>query len=276
MNLADIRKVELVTGDPKGQVWVADVSAAPAALAPVPATRLPQVNLGTARVAEGNPPSGKKHATRTANLPFTITGTVTQPGQLKVVTVGEQPGAVRKFTVDVAPGATSGVIPVQYDADRLDDDKLPFSVQVWPTKGLATDDYLGRLVVVDDDPDAKLKVSAPKKVREGQPIKITVRLTKPSDDWFAQMELTRPPGRSLTGADVPLSWLKKLVPEPNPKLPLWQQGIFVFRDVKEGRFTATFVIPTRADGRREGPENVSFRIRTSRGNAKVTVTVTAR
>ena len=66
---------------------------------------------------------------------------------------------------------------------------MPYSIQVWGTKELATDDYLGRAVIIDDDPDAKVKITAPTTVREGQPITVTVKLTNPSDDWFAQLEV---------------------------------------------------------------------------------------
>ena len=91
--------------------------------------------------------------------------------------------------VNVAPGTTSGTIPITYTADRLDDDDQPYSIQAWGTKELVTDDYLGRATIVDDDPDAKVKVTAPATVREGRPITVTVTLTNPSDDWFAQLEL---------------------------------------------------------------------------------------
>ena len=273
VDLTDIRKVELVSADTRGQVWVMDVAAAPAALAPVPSTRMPQLNIPEVKVAEGNPPAGKKQVQKTALVPFTITGNLTKPARFTVVTVGDAIGAIKSFSVDVAPGTTSGTIPITYTADRLDDDDTAYSVQVWGTKELATDDYLGRAVITDDDPDAKVKVKAPKTVKEGQPIKITVSLTNPSDDWFAQMELRRSPGRVLSGADVPLSWLKGQVPEPNLRLPLWQQGIFVFKDVKGGVSKVTFVIPTRRDGRRERAETVGLFIRAKNAKEKVTVTV---
>ena len=273
VNLADIRKVELVTGDPKGQVWVADVAAAPAALAPVPASRLPQLNIPEVKISEGNPPKGKKREMRTAQVPFTITGNLTKPASFRVITVGQGRGEQKTFTVNVPPGTTTGTIPVTYEADRLDDDNTPYSVQAWPTKELATDDYLGLATIVDDDPDAKVKVIAPTTVKEGRPITVTVKLTNPSDDWFAQLELTHSPGRNLSGADVPLSYLKRMVPEPNTKIPLWQNGIFVFRDIKGGVSSVTFTIPTRRDGRNEPPETLGLRIRAKDSKEKLTVTV---
>jgi len=273
IDLADIRKVELVSGDPKGRVWVADLSAAPAALAPVPATRLPQVNLGDVKFPEGNPPKGTAHQARSAQLPFTITGTVTQPGKLQVVTVGERPGDLKSIVVNVSPGQTTGSIPVPYDADRLDDDDYPVSVQAWPLLGLATDDYLGRSVIKDDDPDPKLKVTAPAKVKEGRPVVFTVSLTHPSDDWFADLQVRPGPGREVQGGDVPLAFLKRFNQDPNLTKPLYLNGVFLFRKVKGGVSTMTFAIPTRADGRNEPPETLTVRIGAKRQKQVVTVTL---
>jgi hypothetical protein len=274
VNLADIRKVELVSGDTKGRVWVADVSAAPAALAPVPASRMPQLSIPEVKIPEGNPPSGKKQQMKTALVPFTITGTLTKPAQFKVVTVGEQVGAVKTSIISVAPGTTAGTFPITYEADRLDDDDQPYTIQAWGTKELATDDYLGKATITDDDPDAKAVVTAPETVREGQPITITVKLTNPSDDWFSQLEVMPTRGRrTLTGADVPLAFLKRFNPDPDLSLPLWKTGIYLYKEVKGGVTVVTLVIPTRRDGRHEGPETLDLRIRAKDSKERFSVKV---
>ena len=272
IDLTDIHTVELDLRRRQGAGLGGRPVRRPATLAPVPASRMPQLNIPEVKIPEGNPSGGKKQVTRTAQVPFTITGNLTKPAQFKVVTVGEQVGGVKTSIVNVAPGTTSGTFPVTYSADRLDDDDMPYSISAWGTKELATDDYLGRVTITDDDPDAKAKVTAPATVREGQPITVTVKLTNPSDVWFAQLEVTPTHGRrTLTGADVPLRWLKQFNPEPDLSLPLWQTGVFLYKDVKSGVMEVTFVIPTRRDGRHEGAETLNLRIRAK--DAKKTVTV---
>ncbi len=174
----------------------------------------------------------------------------------------------------MAPGQTSGTIPVAYTADRLDDYLSLTSLQVWGTRGLATDDYLGALRIEDDDPDPVITIKAPKSVKEGGSLVLEVRLSAAASyDSYAYFEVVRGPGRDLRGSDVPLSWLKQFSPEPDVAEPLWRIYVFGNEALRSGETVARFEIPVLADGKREGPENLSLRIGANDTRKRVTVAV---
>ncbi|WP_148611454.1 hypothetical protein [Nocardioides rubriscoriae] len=277
VDLADVVSVELLADSPRGRVWVAEVAAAPAGLVPVPSTRLPVVDVGELRVDEGDPArTGPRASTvRSARIPFTITGPVTRPGQLVVQTVGQEIGRPQRFTVDVAPGQTSGSIPVRYSVDRLADFRLTTAVTVWSVRGLATDDYVGALTVVDDDPQPELRITVPRQVREGQPIVVGVRNVGGAADYdlSAYLETRRGPGTDLTGADVPARFLAGFGEELDPALPLWKLGVYVFDSIRPGARATTLVVPTRRDGVREGTETLTIRVNADGERLRRTVEV---
>ena len=271
IDLADVRSVELVSASTRGRVWVADLAAAPATLAPVPAVRLPQVDLGRLVVDEGNA-KGRK----VARVPFTITGTVTRPARIAVVTTGQERGAVQRFTVDIAPGQTSGTIPIEYAGNTVDDYDLTTQVQAWPVKGVATDDYLGSLVVRDDDPDPVITIKPVRRtVREGQPIVYRLTTSAPAGyDIFAFGTAVKGPGVNLRGTDVPAPWLEQQVGEgADPSKPLYKLYAGVSGQIPTGEKSVDLVIPTRADGAREGREKLTVRFFLNDKRVRRTVTV---
>jgi dienelactone hydrolase len=273
VDLTDVRSVELLAGDPRGRVWVADLAAAPPALAPVPESRLPQVQLGRLRIDEGDPTSGRQQA-KVARVPFTITGTLTRPGRFVVLTAGQRVGEVERITVDVAPGQTSGFVPVRYVVNDVDDHDATTSVAAWPVRGLATDAYLGSFTVVDDDPTPQARVGVPRRVQEGTPITVRVELSEPVGyDLLAYLQTRPGPGRKLTGADVPRRFLRRFAEDPDLALPLHRLYVSASDEIPAGRRAATLVIPTRRDGVREGPETVTVRVQAGPTKVRRTITV---
>ncbi|WP_340537088.1 hypothetical protein [Nocardioides sp. GXZ039] len=278
IDLADIRSIELIGRSAKGRIWVADAAAAPATLADVPTTRAPQINLGSLRVEEGDPP-GSQPVTRTAEIPFTVTGEITRPARFGVLVASARgAGAKQRLTVDLAPGQTSGTIPVSYEADRVFDQPLPQMVTAWPIRRIATDAYLGRLNVIDDDPMPTVKVEATRSVREGKAIRVTLRYSAALGyDAYVNLGITRGPRPYLRGNDVGKRWLKRVGASKGcQKLPLVKCGVGDYAMMKAGRKVVRFTIPTRADRRREGVERVTFRYDpglTRKARGKVTVAV---
>ncbi|WP_134766912.1 hypothetical protein [Nocardioides sp. 1609] len=259
IDLADVRSVELVGRSARGRVWVADLAAAPAALAPVPATRAPQVSLGKVTIDEGDPP-GRRPVRRIARVPFTITGDVTAPARMAVVTAGETRGSRQRFAVDIAPGQTSGTIPVPYVVDDVHGAGGPVQVTAWPTRNLATDVYQGRLTVREDDPEPKVRVRLTRSVREGSSIVMTVRLSAPLGyDLYPNMSFGRGPGPHLSGSDVPAAWLSRVTGGATCTKALHLCGIGLNVRLRAGQDEARIVIPVRADGRREGVERLTIR-----------------
>ncbi len=274
VDLADVRSVELLGDSARGRVWVADLAAAPAALAPVPASRLPQVSLGDLRVAEGDP-SGGDQQRRLARVPFTIAGEVTRPAQMVVVTTGESRGARHRYTVDVAPGQTRGTIPVEYVADRVASRTARIGLAVWALRGLATDDYLGSLRVTDDDPRPTIRIRSPRQVREGRPVVVRVELSVAAGyDVPVYAVPVKGPGEDLRGTDVPRAWLDGFTDgDVDRTLPLHRLGAYADGTIRAGGQTTRLVFPTLRDGRREGRERLTLQIYVDRRQVTRSITV---
>lgn len=270
VDLTDIRSVELVAGSKRGRVWVADLAAAPSTLAPVPAVRLPQVNLGRLVVDEGDA-KGRK----VARVPFTITGDVTSPARIAVVTAGQQVGATHRFGIDIAPGQTSGTIPIEYVGNTVDDYDLVTQVQAWPTKGIATDDYLGSLTVRDDDPDPAISIEPLRRtVREGAPIVFRVSLSHVAGyDVFPYGGVVNGPGNDLHGTDVAAKWLATHADSRHPQRPLYKINGYVSAMIPAGKTSVDLVIPTVDDHRPEGTEAVTIKFNVDNTRVKHTIRV---
>lgn len=255
VDLADITKVELVGGTAEGRVWIADVAAAPAVLAPPQTERLARVLIGDVSIDEGD--GGRS----VARVPWTIDGTVTRPARFVVFTAGQERGQTQRLVVDVAPGQTQGTIPVEYTADDTFGYDQLTQIALWPLEGVATDDYLGSLTVVDDDPEPTITIDAPRTVREGQAIKVEVTVRGSAGiDLYAFGRVVRGPGANLQEADVPAKWLQQHGDPGKPGRPLWRAYTYVSADIPAGRKTVTLTVPTVADGKREHAEYLHLRV----------------
>lgn len=272
VDLTDIEKVDLVSASDSGQVWVADLSAAPAELTAVPDVRLPTVNLGKVKVQEGN---GNQPAT--ASLPFTVVGEVARPARLSVTTAGQAVGEVQRFTIDLAPGQTSGSIPVTYQPDRRDDfERLVTQAAAWALKNVMTDSYLGQLTVVDDDPTPPLRVRVlDRTVDEGDTARWEVTLGAPVDyDMFVSARIIRSPRPALAADDVPLDWFESHIGiDPEPGRTLWSYHPSLYDQLNSGNTKAMLTVPTVRDAREEGRESITLRIRVNRTAIERTVFV---
>jgi dienelactone hydrolase len=255
VDLADITSVEVVSGSPEGRVWIADLAAAPAAPPAAPNQRLPRVSIGDVRIDEG---SG---GTTLARVPFAIAGTVTSPSRFAVFTAGQQRGQTQRLIVDVAPGQSSGYIPMEYDADDVFGFDQQTQVALWPLQGIATDDYIGGLTVVDDDPVPTFEVTVTRTVREGQRIEFTItRHGSTSVPFYAFGRAVRTRGTDLRGADVPLPWLEEHADASDPRRPLWRLYAGVYDGFPPRKETITLTIPIRKDGRDEGREFLGIKL----------------
>lgn len=250
VDLADITSVELVAGSAEGRLWVTDLASAPQTPPAPPTDTLPQVDIGTLRVEEG----GK--GPHTAKVPFTITGTVTGPAKFVAFSAGEDRGSSQRVVVDVAPGQTTGWIPVTWVGDTFFNRSRRVQVTAWPLTGIATDDYIGGLRIVEDDPEPEITVDVPDRVDEGDRIEIAVTSDIPlGQRYYVNATAQRGEGEPLRGHDVPGKWLSDHTEgEIDPRRPLWRIGMWVSARIPAGGTTTSLSIPTLADGRREGAE----------------------
>ena len=271
VDLTRVTQVDLIGDSPDGRIWVEDLAAAPTGLAPVPEERLPLVSIGNLRQQEGDGPG-----TVTARVPFTIQGAVTRPARLVAVVAGQERGATRRFRIDLAPGQTSGSIPIDYQADTLDDYPRSYTIiAAWAGKEAMTDDYTGRLVVVDDDPSPTVTISPVSgTVAEGQNATWRIRLSAPVDyDFFIDGQVARGPKPALKGFDVPLAWLRDHGSTRHRAWPLWRSGAWVYTQVPRGRTSATISVPIRKDGARERREALTVEFHVNRHSITRTIRV---
>ena len=269
VDLTDITAVELVANSPAGRIWIADVASAPDTPAPAQTERLPQVRMGTVQVDEG---SGGRKLVR---VPFTIVGNVTGPARFAAFTAGQDRGQTQRLVIDIAPGQKTGSIPVEYEADDRFGYDQETQIALWPLRGIATDDYLGGLTVIEDDPAPTIEVDAPRTVREGQPITFTITIDgERSIPFYAFGQVVRGKGENLRGTDVPARWLDHHADASHPRRPLWRSYAFVQRDLPPRRDTATLRIPTLGDAVAEGPEFVYVKLNVGDQRARYRIKVT--
>jgi hypothetical protein len=240
----------------------------------VPDKRAATVSLGSLRLEEGDGPG-----TVTAEVPFTVDGTLTEPAELLVgISTGWRPRDREEVRLDLAPGQTSGTIPVDYEANDLDDYGVRITqLAAHPVEGVMTDAYVGLLRVVDDDPRPRFSVTTPKQVDEGDPVTLRVRIEGgASYEMYVGAVVVR--GGSdrepLRVGDLPPAWLTRHgVDTSDLRRPLHRAHVFLGRGVRPGADSVTLTLPTRADRVDEGTEVVTFRMDLGRREVRRTVRV---
>lgn len=260
VDLTRIVRVELVSASEQGRVWVADVASAPAELAPVPDLRLPTVDVGSVRIPEGD-----GRAPVTAYLPVAVTGELTRPARLVVMTAGQARGSVQRFQLDLAPGQTQARIPVTYTPDRADDYRAATTTAVaWATRNVMTDGYLGRLTVLDDDPTPRIAVRRVSRVvEEGESARWRITMDKGVDyEMFVSGRVVRGPRPQVSAADVGTEWVRQhLGVDADLDQPLWSFRPMLFERLRAGVRVLELAIPVRRDGVAEGRESLTLRLR---------------
>ncbi len=262
VDLTRVARVELVADSDTGRVWVLDVAAAPAALAPVPAERLPLINLGRAEVQEGD----ARRAT--AEVPFTISGDLKRRASLVVGLISfDQKFDATTIPLDLAPGQTEGSITLDFSGNRIDDaNRSRIQLAAFPKSGVMTDQYTGQLVVLDDDPTPKLTVKPVRRaVAEGKPARWRIELAR-RVNYFVELRIipVRGPGGGpqLQVGDVPKEWLRdRGVRVKDPDQPLHRTRLMEWGYLGSGDQSFGFSLPTLVDGDDEGREQIAFRVR---------------
>ncbi|GEP36497.1 hypothetical protein NPS01_01600 [Nocardioides psychrotolerans] len=257
IDLTRVTAVELVAGTPRGRVWVADLASAPVTLAAVPERRLPTLSLAGLRLVEGD-----ASGTREARMPFRVTGEVSRPMKVEVVTVGQARGAVQSFTIDLAPGQTSGSVPVSYDVDRRDDlSPSVTTASIWATRNVMTDAYVADVRIEDDDPAPPVTVSpVSRTVREGERVEVVVRLGGTIDyDLFVQARVLRSPA-GLRVADVPAAWFERYGYSEDPAATLASTRLSLYEQVRAGQRRVVVSVPIARDGVAEPRESITLRL----------------
>ncbi|HKE68033.1 MAG TPA: hypothetical protein VKB55_02195 [Nocardioidaceae bacterium] len=263
VDLADIRAIDLIGRSDSGQVWLLDASARRPGLTPPPGKRLPSIRLGDVTVTEGE----GGHAA--AQLPYTVVGQVTEPGRFAIgmeqSTFGPR-ARIKYVSITVSPGDTGGVIDVPYEADQIDDKAQQVQhVLAVPITDIAMSDYIGRVLIKDDDPTPKVTLDVRRSpVGYGHDLVFVGRLDH-RVDYHAYARLigvVQDHGAPLRVADVPKRWAKRhLADRAKPHSPLAKWLTDVFVAWRPGEVRDTFVIPTRAHPPHPNPKTLTLRMR---------------
>ena len=167
-----------------------------------------------------------------------------------------------------------------YPANKVDDfPRRLVTIVASPSYGVMTDDYLGGLMILDDDPAPRIWVTpSPRTVTEGSKAAWRVRLSKPTGyDFGAYGKVVRGPRTTapLRVGDVRRWWVKaQLGRVPRASKPLYKLGLYVGQPLRAGRTTVDLTMPIRRDRLREGRESVTLRLQV--GKKRFTRTVFVR
>lgn len=191
------------------RIRVLDISARPAGSFPAPpADRLALVRLKPTRVPEGG--TGR----RIAEVPFTITGNVTDPAaRFRVIASGETGTTrIRPITVPVAPGQTSGTLRIPYRGNNAFDLRRTIEVEVYPVRGVIPATSAVSVRLKDDDPKPRVRVRAVSRtVQSGRPARWRVSLSKPTG-WPPVLDAGFAPASGLPElrlGNLPAGWLAR-------------------------------------------------------------------
>jgi hypothetical protein len=141
-------------------------------------------------------------------------------------------------------------------------DETRTSITAWATSNVMTDNYLGQVVVVDDDPTPTFTLAPVKAtVKEGSSAKWTVTLSAPVNYGVeVSGRVIRGPGADVTGRDVPASWLRDHADTRHPARALHRLDAYVYAAIESGSTKASLSVPMRKDGKREGREAVTVKV----------------
>jgi dienelactone hydrolase len=260
LDISQLVAVELVGQSDRGRVWVLDVAGVPEVSPAVPVRRVPLVDLGAVRVDEGDSPG-------VAEVPFTVTGDVVDPGSFTVQATDWDTGTTQRTDVTVAPGSTGGVVRWEHPGDTFDSPRrVVHLLEAYATSNLMLRDHFGRVVVLDDDPDVTLRLRRERRtVPEGGVAAWRLELSAPAGyGSYAQLRVVAGSSRGtqLRADDVPRRWLRRhALVRPGWNPPLHRADVTLFKRLRPGQLSVRFTIPIRNDRVREGRETVTAVVR---------------
>jgi hypothetical protein len=253
IDLTQITGIELVSRSGRGHAWLLDIHSRRPGVTPSSPIALPQVSVGTAEIPEGGP------GTRVEYLPLEIRGDITRPAVLWVSLF--TPSGQEGYRLVLPPGTTEAGIPITVEGnDQFDPQTREYGVVIKALSQVTTGRYIGALRVLDDEPAPTLTFEATNdRVAEGGTLVFTATLSFPvSADLWYNINLAELPGKAtLYTDDVTPEFLYQWTGwVPDPAQPLWEV-IWANVNIPAGATSATFEIPTVADGIVEGREYVT-------------------
>lgn len=273
VDLTDVRSVAVVARSSAGRLWVLDVAARPTGAAPaVPATRLPQLDLGTVTVDEGDGPG-------TAAVPWHLSAPLAQPATVVVGRASDTArSGLRPLVLRLPAGTTRGTVPVRFTGDdRYGQRRRGTYLAAWAVAPATSTDatttgatavmprrWTGRAVIREDDPRPRVTLGfEPAVVREGDVARLVVRLSEPlATGAYVEGVFVAGRGPRADATDLAPWWVQRhLYFEGKDRQLYWNGYQSLSGELGAGRRSVVLDLPTRRDGRAERDERVSVRVR---------------
>lgn len=258
LNLQQIKSLELTPRTTSGKAWLMDAWGWRPGTPAVQPAALPRVDLGELTVKEGS--SGE----RTYRIPVRVAGKGS--GQVRLFITDQNTGKVSHRTVTVSAGNPAINVPIKVKGNTRYGYDSVYTASIKAVRGVAVGSYNGGVIVLDDDPMPKVKVTPlAENVTEGQPLKWRVTLSARADAEIVAGFIIQPVsgGPELSTTDVDPRWLDSVFgATPAPERPLskaveepWIAGV-----VPAGQLTTEVSVPTRTDGVNEPEESLRMQL----------------
>jgi hypothetical protein len=250
IDLTQVSRVGLVSRNASGRVYVADISATPVGgVSADPTTDVPVVSFDTVKQQEGD---GSDPAT--VEVPWHVTGDLAQDATVTVVhsTPFSFDDSAQTETLVIPAHTTSGVLPVTYQPNDLDDRGKRFiGLTAYAVRGIETDVYVGGASIIDDDPTPGLSVSTgAHRITAGTKATWSLTLDEPVN--YYAYALARPvkatSGPQLRVGDLPKRFRERYFgDDADLSMPLYRTSARFYVQIRPHRLSGTLSIPTRKE-----------------------------
>jgi hypothetical protein len=262
IDLSQVTRVGLVSRNAAGRVYVADISAAPAAgLSGDPTAPVPVLSIDTVKQTEGN---GTDPVT--VQVPYHVTGDLEQDATVTLVhsTPFSFDDSVETETLVIPAHTTTGSLPVTYEPNDLDDRGQRFEgLTAYAVSGIETDVYVGGAKIVDDDPTPALTVRADaRRVKAGGKASWTASLAAPVNYYaYALARVVKATdGPQLRVGDLTKRFRERYFGKDWPlSTPLYKIHAAFYLEIRPLQTSRTFSLPTRRQGGETRAISLRFR-----------------
>ncbi|WP_425608606.1 hypothetical protein [Streptomyces albipurpureus] len=258
LDLKQVKSLELTPRTKSGRAWLMDAWGWRPGTPAVQPAALPRVDLGELTVKEGN--SG----VRTYRVPVRVAGKGS--GQVRLFITDQNTGKVTHRTVTVSASRPAINVPITVKGNTRFGYDASYTALIKAVRGVAVGSYSGGVVVLDDDPMPKIKVTPlADRVTEGQPLKWRVTLSTRADAEIVAGFVIQPVsgGPELSTTDVDPQWLdNNFGARPTPERPISQavEEPWLSAGVPPGQLTTEVSVPTRTDGVSEPEESLRMQL----------------
>ena len=257
--LTSIAKLDLIPRTAAGSAWLIDAWGwRPGTPAPRPVA-LPRIDIGNLTVEEGD--SG----TRTYYAPVKVTGR--GYGRVRVFLVNGLTLEITSWVATVRPGSRTIPVPIRVVGNTRFGVGQDYAIGMKAIRGTLIGDYLGRALVVDDDPAPTVTIEpVTNTVAEGGTLRWRATLSQAADsEMYVTGRAEEPqPGPELSTTDVDPDWLFQLSFEsPEPSRPLSSIYLEPYAAIPAGELVGEVTVPTITDTAAEPAEKILLAMRAS-------------